>query len=152
VLRGDCDRAQQSPYFPVVAALLRFVESEEPTARRYRIQATLTESFGEAISLVPGLRGLSSVASRLAEVRGRDFLPAFTNYEGRAVIAFAKFLTGLARDRLLIIALDDLQWADPETVGLLQYLAGMLDRHRLLIVCTLRSEFLAAGVLRRHGC
>jgi tetratricopeptide (TPR) repeat protein len=145
VLRADCERAQQSPYFPVVKALVRFTTSEEPGAKHLRLRTLLKEAFGELVSTVPGLREAAGVAARAVEARDRDYLPAFTNYEGRTLLAFAKFLTRLSERRMLVLIVDDLQWADAETVGLLHYLTELLDHTNLLIVCSVRAEALAAA-------
>jgi tetratricopeptide (TPR) repeat protein len=145
ILRADCERTQQSPYFPIVKALVRFTTSDEPDARRFRLQTLLREAFGEIFSMVPGLREAAGVTARAIEARDRDYLPAFTNYEGRTLLAFAKFLTTLSEGKTLVLVVDDLQWADAETVGLLHYLTDLLDHTSLLIVCAARTEALAAA-------
>jgi len=44
----------------------------------------------------------------------------------------------VAADRPLILVVDDLQWADPASLRLLEYLAGELRRSRTLLVVTVR--------------
>jgi len=43
-------------------------------------------------------------------------------------------------DRVLTFAIEDLQWADRSTLDLLTYLVRTVDRARLLVVATLRTE------------
>ncbi len=76
--------------------------------------------------MVPGLREAAGTAARAIDTRDRDYLPTFTNYEGRTLLAFAKFLTALCEGRTVVLVVDDLQWADAETVGLLHYLTELL--------------------------
>lgn len=53
-----------------------------------------------------------------------------------------------SRDAPLVALVEDLHWADTSTLEMLQYLAGTLDRSRLLCIGTYRSEALSGdGVL-----
>ena len=47
---------------------------------------------------------------------------------------------GLASRRTLVIALEDLHWADRSTLGYLAYLAERIENRRLMVVATYRSE------------
>ncbi|WP_028660858.1 ATP-binding protein [Nocardioides insulae] len=47
-------------------------------------------------------------------------------------------LADLARDRTVVLGLEDLHWADTSTLRVLRHLAAHLDVGRLLIVCTWR--------------
>lgn len=49
-------------------------------------------------------------------------------------------LTAIARSRLLILILDDLQWADPASLDLLRHLAHDLAGRRILIIGTYRND------------
>lgn len=49
-------------------------------------------------------------------------------------------LTAIARSRLLILILDDLQWADPVSLDLLRHLAHDLAGRRILIIGTYRND------------
>lgn len=49
-------------------------------------------------------------------------------------------LASLARAKLLIVILDDLQWADPASLDLLRHIAHDLSNQRMLIICTYRGD------------
>jgi DNA-binding NarL/FixJ family response regulator len=49
-------------------------------------------------------------------------------------------LEGLATEQPLVVAFEDLHWADQSTLALLTYLAGNLDDARMLLVATFRSD------------
>lgn len=55
----------------------------------------------------------------------------------------AEFLASLATVRPTVLILEDLHWADPASVGLLRSVGRQLDRHRILLVATLRSDDLS---------
>ncbi len=61
-----------------------------------------------------------------------------------------EFLRLAAMSRPLVLLLDDMQWADEPSWDLLEYLAGRLDRERLLICITMRDEDLGGDVLGRR--
>ena len=50
-----------------------------------------------------------------------------------------------ASERPLVIVCEDLHWADPTSIELLQHLLALTDRVPLLILCVLRPQ-------REHGC
>jgi tetratricopeptide (TPR) repeat protein len=83
----------------------------------------------------------------LLELPGQRSLPEPPELPPEAArLRLYRFLSetwaALARDRLLLLALDDLQWADELTLGFLELLvrSGELKRTRLLVVGTYRSE------------
>ncbi len=52
-------------------------------------------------------------------------------------------LLEMAKQRPLILILDDVHWIDESSAGLLFHLARRIDKSRILVVCTYRSEELA---------
>ena len=54
--------------------------------------------------------------------------------------AVANHLRRLARDRPLVLVLDDLHWADQASIGLLESLARTLSDERIVILCPLRPD------------
>jgi class 3 adenylate cyclase/predicted ATPase len=63
------------------------------------------------------------------------------------IIAWA---VGTARRQPLVIAVEDLHWADPSTLEALQLLAEQGATAPLLVICTARPEFHASWPLRAH--
>lgn len=51
-----------------------------------------------------------------------------------------RFLRGTTGDRGALVVLEDLHWADPETVTILEYLADNLAHERVLCVVTVRND------------
>ena len=56
--------------------------------------------------------------------------------------AVRRLLEHLARERPLVIAFDDLQWAEPTFLDLIEYLLGWIRDAPILIVCMARPELL----------
>jgi DNA-binding CsgD family transcriptional regulator len=54
--------------------------------------------------------------------------------------AFAMFFADLARSKPLVLAVEDVHFADPATLELLPYLARRLRAHRVLLIATYRSD------------
>ena len=65
--------------------------------------------------------------------------------------AVLRLLRVLGGERGLLLVIEDLQWADRETVDLLEYLAAQLREQSLLCVCTARPEpdSVAVDLIRR---
>ncbi|MFE0178279.1 AAA family ATPase [Streptomyces sp. NPDC059002] len=74
--------------------------------------------------------------------------PEAYDQEGRARLfeLAAQLLERLAADRTLVVAIEDLHWADPSTRDLLGYLVRSLQPSRLLLVATYRTD----DIHRRH--
>jgi DNA-binding CsgD family transcriptional regulator len=63
--------------------------------------------------------------------------------------AVVRLLTVLGRDRGCVLLLEDLHWADPETLDALDYLADALPGTSVLCVCTTRPGGAAGDVVDR---
>ncbi len=55
--------------------------------------------------------------------------------------AVRRLLEALARDRPVVLVLDDVQWAEPAFLDLVEYLAGWSRDAPVLVCCLARSEF-----------
>jgi diguanylate cyclase (GGDEF)-like protein len=62
----------------------------------------------------------------------------------------AEYVKIAARDRLLVIVLDDVQWADSASWDMLEFLVGQLGSERLLICLTIRAEEMQGETLERR--
>ncbi|MDP9251109.1 MAG: AAA family ATPase, partial [Chloroflexota bacterium] len=76
-------------------------------------------------------------------------LLAITRYEQRELIAAAwrSYLGALARERPLIVSIEDLHWGDPVLVRILDHVTTDLDAP-LLVIATARPEFVGSAHLR----
>ncbi|OKP97189.1 AAA family ATPase [Paenibacillus sp. P46E] len=138
---GKCDPMnREMPYAPILQALrglLQQVWSETPDrAAELGIQlretmgqgaGVITEFLPDAAGLFGGVFQAEALPPVEAAVRFRRLLPMFIG-------AFA------SKERPLVLFLDDLQWADPDTLDFLYILAEDLAMHGLMVIGTFRSE------------
>jgi len=68
----------------------------------------------------------------------------------RLFATLAEWMFGAARQLPLVIALEDLHWADPSTLELIRILAEQNATLPLLLLCTARPEFRASWPMRSH--
>jgi predicted ATPase/class 3 adenylate cyclase len=54
--------------------------------------------------------------------------------------AFRRLLETIATDRPLVAVIDDIHWAEPTLLDLIEYVAGFSRGHPLLLLCTARPE------------
>jgi DNA-binding winged helix-turn-helix (wHTH) protein/tetratricopeptide (TPR) repeat protein len=135
VARGQCleHRGPPEPYLPVFDALTRLCRGEGE-----RVVAALSRLAPTWLVQMPALVGPGD----------REPLErrALGGTRERMLREAAEALAALAADRLLVLVLEDLHWADPSTVDLVDWLARSDAPARLLVVGTYRpSEALAAG-------
>ena len=62
----------------------------------------------------------------------------------------SEYVRSAARDRLLVIVLDDVQWADSASWDMLEFLVGQLGSEHLLICLTIRAEEMQGETLERR--
>jgi predicted ATPase len=112
----------------------------------------LVDTFVAGKALVGRARGNqatgASLMNRLEEtVARREAIREGQGLEqSRIFEAYAAVLERLARQRPLLLILDDLHWADRSSIGLLFHLGRRMKESRLLIVGTYRPEDLAQRI------
>jgi DNA-binding CsgD family transcriptional regulator len=90
---------------------------------------------------------LRSALARLAVVSGDEPHGVFGGAMHAVPLAFDGWVSARCRDRPLVLAVDDVQWADPSTLDALMYLlSGPMDR-RLAVLLTVRPGEVREG----HG-
>ncbi len=81
-----------------------------------------------------------------AEAVAQDVAAALGTIEGSTALdpvwAFRKLLEAVARARPLVVVIDDVHWAPPPLVELIDRLAGLTDDAPILVVCAARPEML----------
>jgi class 3 adenylate cyclase/tetratricopeptide (TPR) repeat protein len=131
VLRGRClSYGEGITFFPLAEVIHRaadILEGEPPAAARAKLEALLAGSAdGERIaSLVGGLFG---------------WAPAGATEE--AFWAVRKVLEHLARERPVVVVFDDIHWAEPTMLDLIEHLADWTRDAAVLLVCVARPELL----------
>jgi DNA-binding CsgD family transcriptional regulator/tetratricopeptide (TPR) repeat protein len=130
VLRGQCidlDR-DAPPYAPVVAVLRALVAATGPEAVRLSAGAA-----GDALAVL--LPELGDGAAEQSAASGAD----------RLFDAVATALEAAARESPLVVVVEDLHWADTATLALLRFVVRVLERARVLMLVTYRSDELRRG-------
>jgi DNA-binding CsgD family transcriptional regulator len=122
-----------TPYRPLTEALL---------------QALRNRSVPDDQDLAPWLAALGAIVPQLGGEGHGDATPTV---RGEAVL---RLLRRLAKPGGLVVVLEDLHWADPDTLAVIEYLVDNIWCEPLLCVATCRSEQPSAAldlVRRVHG-
>jgi DNA-binding CsgD family transcriptional regulator len=145
VLLGGCVElgGEGVPFAPLVEALRGFVRDlDEPAlARLVPGQARV-----ELARLLPELGPATAAAVGAGERAAVGGDPGPWSEQGRLFELLLGLLERLADERLAVLVVEDLHWADRSTRDLLAFLNRNLRRGRLLLVMTYRSDELH----RRH--
>lgn len=132
VLQGRClPYGEGITYFPVAEAIkgaTGIVDSDSPSKAREKLAVHLGE--GEEATLI---------CQRLSALIGLTDEPADTQ---EIFWAVRKFLEALGRKSTLIFVLDDMHWAEPTLLDLIEYLAGFSQGVPMLILCLARKDLL----------
>ena len=132
--RGRCSErlAGTEAYLPVLEALDSLQQNEQ-LGNLSRLIRALAPSW--YVQIMPPSENDSSAARLAADTA--------TGSQERLKREIAVLLEEIGRMSPVILAFDDVHWADPSTTDLLGYLARRIDNTRLLIVTTARPSVLA---------
>jgi DNA-binding SARP family transcriptional activator/tetratricopeptide (TPR) repeat protein len=108
-----------------------------PIAEMVR-QAMRDTSLEGITALLAGEEDADQVARRVAELIGIAETPAAP---GEAFWAVRRFVEAIARERPVVLVLDDIHWAEPTLLDLIEYL-GEWAEGRVLVLCAARRELL----------
>ncbi|MDP8942519.1 MAG: AAA family ATPase [Actinomycetota bacterium] len=134
VLYGRCDEDTIVPYQPFVEALRPYVAHEGPA----RLADSLGAQLDELVPLLPELaKEAPEPDDRLQE--------ALETRRYRLFEAVVALLIEASRARPLLLALEDLHWADAATLLMLRHALRRTDGARILILATYRDTELAAS-------
>jgi predicted ATPase len=130
VLRGRClPYGDGITYWPIVEMLTRRAEVTEHDGPE-EVRAKLGRLAG-------GTPDDPAVVDRLAQLLGVAGVAASTEEMHWAV---RTLLERLARERPVVVEIDDLQWAEPTLLDLLEHLARRVVGVPLLLLCSARDE------------
>ncbi len=128
VLWGRCpEHGGAPPFWPWVQALTRYIEGRDAV----ELRTTLGRSAADVATIVPALRGLLGID--VASDANRDGA-RFGLFDG-----VTGFLRRIADEVPLIVILDDLHWADEDSLALLDFIARDLRGAQLLVIGTYRE-------------
>ena len=132
VLRGRClSYGEGITYWPIgeiVRTAARIDENDSAEAARRKLRA-----------LLEGERDEEAVANRVANAIGLSLDPA---PQEEVFWAIRKLLEHLARDRPLVIVIEDIHWAEPTLLDLVEYIAIWSHDAPILLLCPARPELL----------
>ena len=117
-----------------------------PGARLAELEATLAQVKLDPAEHAPLLAPLLDIP--LPEARAPKLAPE--ELRRRQMAAILAWLLAGARQQPVVLAFEDLHWADPTTLDLLKTLAERSAQAPLLIVETARPEFRAPWATRSH--
>jgi class 3 adenylate cyclase/tetratricopeptide (TPR) repeat protein len=132
LLRGRCLPYGDGITFWPIAALVRqvshIVETDTRSDARRKIDAAMSGCPDGALisERVAGVTGFADPAPGLQET----------------FWAIRRFLEWTGRDGPLVIVLDDLQWAEPTLLDLVEYIAGWSRDVPMLLLCLARPDLL----------
>lgn len=146
-LEGHCLSYRGLPLSPFIDALRNWLGVEERDARitvrtkaRARLGALLGE--GEVERLLPAFdRLLALGAEGLSEQPSPDPVDLAAGLRR----AYVDWLRALAAQRPVVLALEDVQWADSATRALAEEVFELTDREPLLFAATLRVDAASDG-------
>jgi class 3 adenylate cyclase len=135
-------------YWPFVEMLRRWLgvaEGEPEVAVRTRLRARMAPLLPDGLdTALPALGRLLSV--RLDADPDDDILPTGPSDVARQIReAFRVWIERLARDRPVVLALDDVHWADPSTRELAEDLLEVTDHAPVLLAGAFRPDTASEG-------
>lgn len=126
--------AQNIPYFPLIDLISKAIEINEgdsPEIVRDKLESSVEALVGEKRNIAPYIGSLYSLSYPEIEEVSPEF------WKAELQKAILNVLTALARRAPTVICLEDLHWADPSTLELVQYLLSEI-RHPVLFLCVYR--------------
>ena len=125
VLTGWCLSDAAVPYFPFVEAFDSYFSSnEEEEASAVNLRTSLESWLKETIKPEPSQRFTDAPPQA---------------WKDQAFGTVTKELLLLSTRKPLILALEDIHWADSASLFLLQYLGRQVGSERILVIATYRS-------------
>ncbi|MBM4258117.1 MAG: hypothetical protein FJ147_19770 [Deltaproteobacteria bacterium] len=138
---------QQSAFYPVIDYIqrsLQFGRDETSEAKRQKLERVMARAHLED--------GVSVFANLLSLPLPTDAYPTLTPQRQREKLlqVIVSWFLSLARHNPVLTVWEDLHWADPSTLELLQLLLEQLPTVPILAVLTFRPEFTHPWTPRSH--
>jgi tetratricopeptide (TPR) repeat protein len=131
VLRGRClPYGEGITFYPLAEALLEIAELNE------------ADSPETARAQLAALAGSGKDAGRIAELVGQAIGFGGRTAPEETLWAVRMLLEQLATHRPLVFAIDDLQWAEPKFLELVEHVADLARDAPILLACMARPELL----------
>jgi class 3 adenylate cyclase/tetratricopeptide (TPR) repeat protein len=130
-----------SALHPIITQLERtagFAPDDEPETRLAKLARLLGQAPSQPDDAVPLIAALLGIPSG-ENGPGLNFSPQ--RQKQRTLEVLVEQLVGLARNQPVLVIAEDVHWADPSTLELLDLLIERVQRLRVLVVVTFRPEF-----------
>jgi class 3 adenylate cyclase len=127
-----------SPLFPVIDLLQRllgFEAAESPARRLDKLVQTVVPYVGKQVDAVPLLASLLSLPLP-ADARPVGLTPE--RQKERTFEVLIDIIVNMAKERPVVVGIEDLHWADPSTLEFLRLLLGKGPLARILLLLTHR--------------
>jgi class 3 adenylate cyclase/tetratricopeptide (TPR) repeat protein len=138
---------QNTPFYPVTELLRQFVGEASVQEQLAQLESRLIAAGLKAADALP------LIAPLLNLLLPPEYPPSTLAPEQqrrRLLATLVEWVLGSARAQPLVIATEDLHWADPSTLELIQLLVEQGATARLLLLYTARPEFQAPWPMRAH--
>jgi predicted ATPase/DNA-binding SARP family transcriptional activator/class 3 adenylate cyclase len=132
IFRGRCLAYGEGAFAPaaeMVQAAAGIAVDDSPDEARSKIAALVGDAGPEDVQIAGPLSALLGLSDALAHTR-------------EAFWAFRRLLEELARERPLVVVVDDLHWAQPPLLELLEYVADWVREAPMLLLCLARPDLL----------
>ena len=147
-LSGRCYERESVPYKGIDGVVDALASHLGKTAK-LDAAAVLPRHVGLLAQVFPVLLRAEAVAQAPGSQRDEQLDPQ--EHRRRVFVALRELLARLGERRPLCVVIDDLQWADADSLALLGALLEPPDAPQLLLVATLRGAQAAATVARLPG-
>ncbi|MFC5404905.1 AAA family ATPase [Cohnella soli] len=139
--------SKDSPYLPIIQAfrgLLRHLLGER-AERTAQVRTKLREALGANADVIASI--IPEAGMLLGDLPPAQELPA-NESQKRFTYVFRKFVQALAsKDRPLVLFIDDLHWANPSTIQLIDALLRDPECQYLMIICAYRASEMNNSIL-----
>jgi class 3 adenylate cyclase/predicted ATPase len=141
---------QTSALYPIIALLeraARFGHDDGPAEKLDKLEALLSRGREDTATIVPLIAALLSIPTE-----GRYALPALSPQRQKelTLAALLDELASLAREQPVLVVYEDVHWADPTTLELLDLVIDCAPELSALVVVTFRPELTPPWRGRRH--
>lgn len=146
-LRGRCYERESVPYNAFDGVVDELAE-RLATMDDARIERLVPEWIGELVQVFPALAAVPRIADRIGEPNRSV---KAVELRRRAFAALRQLFAMLARERPIVLSIDDLQWADADSARLLDFIVEELADTRMLVIASYRpAEAEANPALREY--
>jgi class 3 adenylate cyclase/tetratricopeptide (TPR) repeat protein/ABC-type lipoprotein export system ATPase subunit len=141
---------QNTPFSAVINILQQGFHWESGQSAEQKLAALEASLAHAGVKLAEGVPLLAQIMELPVNRKYPPSSLSAAEQRKRLLASLAAWVFAVAKDHPLLVAIEDLHWADPSTLELIRLLVEQGPRSRLLLLCTARPEFHASWALRAH--